>query len=184
MPRKLHHANDAPVVKTALEKFFKPKGIDMDAPKFYVVVIFGHAYDIEINTELIPKCNAIYRTLKANPPVKRIFGQMKQCHAEFLYVSLDDNEGAQKSIESQVKFHTVPFHDNLRTVLIQKCLESPDENCTLVLDYHRTMLQGGGKDTTKVIIKDTDEGKNFPYENVTEAGGTNIVLCLAGCSVM
>ena len=25
MPRKLHHANDAPVVKTALEKFFKSK---------------------------------------------------------------------------------------------------------------------------------------------------------------
>ena len=188
MPRKLHHANDAPVVKKALEKFFRQKGIDMNAPKFYIVVIFGHASDEETNNVLIPKCNAIYHSLKTNPPVKRIFGQMKQCFAEFLYVSLDENKEAQKSIESQVEFHTVPFHDDLRKVLIQRCLKSADESCTLVLDYHRTMLQGEGKDATKVIIKDTDEGKLFPYENVTSAGGTSVFLCLASsvgaCSVM
>ena len=186
MPRQLHHANDAPVVKKALEKFFRQKGIDMNAPKFYVVVIFGHASDEETNNVLIPKCNAIYRSLKSNPPVKRIFGQMKQVFAEFMYmyVSLDDNKEAQKSIESQIKFHTVPFHDDIRKVLIQKCLKSADESCTLVLDYHRTMLQSEGTDATKVIIKDTDEGKLFPYENIISAGGTSVFLCLASCSVM
>ena len=180
MPRKLHHANDAPVVKTALEKFFKTKGVDMNAPKFYIVVVFGSASDDETNSVLIPKCNAIYPNLKANPPVKRIRGQMKQCHAEFLYVSLDNNEAAQKNAARKVKFHVVPFHDKLRKVLIQKCLKSPGERCTLVLDYHRTMLQGGDKDVTKAIIKDTNEGKNFPYEN----DGTSAALCLAACSVM
>lgn len=181
MPRKLHHANDAPVVKSALEKFFKSKGVDMNAPKFYIIVIFGSACDDETSNVLIPKCNAIYSNLKANPPVKRIRGQMKQCHAEFLYVPLDNNKAAQKSVESKVKFHVVPFHDSLRKVLIEKCLKSPGDSCTVVLDYHRTMLQGGDKDVTKAIIKDTNEGKNFPYDNFD---GTSAALCLAACSVM